>query len=179
MPWTELEETARGLASAAEALKAFDEAVNAFWTIVYTDGTLDYLVSLFKKQHRKLAAAVDSEDVYAQAALLLRYFVVRYDPERGVPFRIYLTKYGVYQLAEELAPYAPAVTLPRPETRARKIPSTMEPGDTRINLRADYDPRHPENDEVMARHAQLRKTRGGVFVQEPTVFKNRKDTSDA
>lgn len=173
MPWDVLEQQAREAAPeeplVAQALRGLDDAVNTWWSLIYSDGTLDYLVSLFKKRHRKLAQAVDTEDIHAQAALLIRDFVVRYSPELGVPFRIYLTKYGVSRLMDALAPYAPAVKLSRARLRQRQVSRTADVQKLTFPPRAPYDPL-AEHDEETSHYVPSRKDPRGVWVQEPTLL---------
>lgn len=72
-----------------QALKAYQHAVNAFWSRVYCDGTPERLYRQWSRSNRQLARMIPREDVEAEIVFGLREAIQNFDPTCGVPFRLF------------------------------------------------------------------------------------------
>lgn len=75
-----------------DALKRYQDAINALWSRLHLDGTPEYLYSVWAAQERDLARLFPRTEVEAEIIFIMRDLIAHFDPSHGIAFRRYAPK---------------------------------------------------------------------------------------
>jgi hypothetical protein len=101
------------------ALDQYQTAVNAFWLYAEQQGITAYIVRSWAARHRRALAraAVERDELEAEATMAMRDQVVRWRPDGGASFRTFASRGIGDALNVYVGRAASAVTLPREKVR--------------------------------------------------------------
>lgn len=107
-----------------QALKAYQQAVNAFWVRTYCDGTPERIYRQWQRKNRALARTILREEVEAEIVFRLRDAIERFDPAHGVPFQVFAAQrlIGGMRLVEWARQEKTVVQRPRSVRRRSDFP---------------------------------------------------------
>lgn len=109
-----------------DALRKYQEAINAFWLYLLSCEVPEKLYSMWRRKHRHIATLVPREDVEAEIVFRLRDAIRRFNPTAGAPFLGYVPSVLYGDLLEWVRGQVTVVVRPRDAVLRKETP----PADT-------------------------------------------------